>query len=85
MVQLSRRTMLLAGSAWAFATFGPSKVRAQAASARPSLPIPPELSADAAGTIKLDARTGTMRFLGERIAAAIGPRDGLCFADYIKR
>jgi blue copper oxidase len=72
MVQLSRRTMVLAGSACAFTALGPSKVRAQAASARPSLPIPPELRADAAGTIKLDARTGTMRFLGDRDTATYG-------------
>jgi len=72
MVQYSRRTMLLAGSAWAFTAFGPGKVRAQAASARPSLPIPPELRADAAGTIKLDARTGTMRFLDDRDTVTYG-------------
>jgi FtsP/CotA-like multicopper oxidase with cupredoxin domain len=72
MGQLSRRTMLLAGSAWAFTGFGPSNVRAQTASERPSLPIPPELRADAAGMIKLDARTGTMRFLGDRDTATYG-------------
>jgi len=72
MVQLSRRTMLLTGSAWVFTAFGPSKVRAQAASVRPSLPIPPELRADASGAIKLDARTGTMRFLGDRDTATYG-------------
>ncbi len=72
MVQFSRRTMLLAGSAWAFAGFAPRNVRAEAASARPSLPIPPELRADASGTIKLDARTGTMRFLGDRDTATYG-------------
>ena len=71
MVRLSRRTMLLAGSAWAFAGFGARNVGAQTI-ARPSLPIPPELRADAAGSIKLDARTGTMRFLGDRETATYG-------------
>jgi blue copper oxidase len=72
MVRLSRRTMLLAGSAWAFAGVAPRDVCAQTASARPSLPIPPELRVDAAGTIKLDARPGTMRFLGDRDTATYG-------------
>ena len=71
MVRLSRRTMLLAGSAWAFAGFGARNVGAQTI-ARPSLPMPPELRADAAGSIKLDARTGTMRFLGDRETATYG-------------
>jgi len=72
MVQLSRRTMLLAGSALAFTAMSPSKARAQAASARPSLPIPAELRPDAAGMIKLDARTGTMRFFDDRDTATYG-------------
>ncbi len=66
MVRLSRRTMLLGGSAWAFAGVGAQ------ATARPSLPIPLELRADAAGTIKLDAQTGAMRFLGDRETATYG-------------
>ena len=66
MARLSRRTMLLGGSAWAFAGVG-----ARAAE-RPSLPIPPELRADAAGSIELDARTGAMRFLGDRETATYG-------------
>jgi blue copper oxidase len=80
--------MLLAGSAWAFTALGPSNVRAQATSARPSLPIPPELRADAAGTIKLDARTGTMRFLEDRdtTTASTDPISGLHFAcDGVRR
>ncbi len=66
MIRLSRRTMLLGGSAWAFAEVGAQ------ATERPSLPIPPELRADAGGTIKLDARTGVMRFLGGRGTATYG-------------
>jgi blue copper oxidase len=70
-VQLSRRAMLRAGSAWALAGLGARQVRAQS-TARPSLPIPAELRADAAGRIKLDARTGTMRFLSDRETATYG-------------
>jgi blue copper oxidase len=71
MVRLSRRTILLAGSAWAFAGVGECKVGKQT-TARPSLSIPPELRADAAGSIKLDAQTGAMRFLGDRETATYG-------------
>ncbi|TCL70316.1 blue copper oxidase [Rhizobium sp. BK251] len=71
MVQISRRTVLLAGAACAAAGLAPRVGHAQA-STRPSLPIPPELRADAAGTIKLDARTGTMRFLDGRETATYG-------------
>src|SRR5271154_1641717 len=71
MYQLSRRTALLAACAWGFAGAIPRYLHAQGI-ARPSLPIPPELRADAAGTIKLDARTGTMRFLGDRDTATYG-------------
>jgi blue copper oxidase len=71
MVGRSRRTMLLEGTAWAFAVLGPSKVRAQG-SERASLPIPSELRADSARTIKLNARTDTKRFLGERDTATYG-------------
>ena len=66
MIRLSRRTMLLGGSAWAFAEVGAQ------ATERPSLPIPPELRADAGGTIKLDAQTAVMRFLGGRETATYG-------------
>jgi hypothetical protein len=71
MIRLSRRTTLLAGSAWALAGFGARNVGAQSI-ARLSLPIPPELKADAAGSIELDARTDTMRFLGGRETATYG-------------
>ncbi len=71
MVRPSRRTILLAGSAWAFAGVGECNVSTQT-TARPSLPIPPELRADAAGSIKLEAQTGTMRFLGDRETATYG-------------
>ena len=66
MARLSRRTMLLGGSAWALAGVG-----ARAAE-RPSLSILPELRANAAGSIELDARTGAMRFLGDRETATYG-------------
>ena len=71
MYQLSRRTGLLAACAWGFAGVIPRYLHAQGAPCQ-SLPIPPELRADAAGTIKLDARTGTMRFLGDRDTATYG-------------
>src|SRR5262245_26337441 len=71
MVQLSRRTLLLAGTAWAVTELGPNNGRAQD-SARPSLPIPAELRADAGGTIRLDARVGSMRFMGGRETATYG-------------
>jgi blue copper oxidase len=71
MVQLSRRAVLRGGSAWAFAGLGARFAGAQKI-ARPSLPIPPELRADAAGLIKLDARTGAMRFLGDLETATYG-------------
>src|SRR5262249_62364051 len=71
MVHLSRRTVLLAGVAWAVTELGPNNVHAQD-NARPSLPIPAELRADAGGTIRLDARLGSMRFVGDRETAAYG-------------
>lgn len=71
MVQLSRRTVLLAGAAWTVTGFGSRNVRAKE-SARPSLPIPPELRADAGGTIALDARPGSMRFVGDCETATYG-------------
>jgi blue copper oxidase len=72
MVQLSRRTMLL-GSAAASVMRGacPSTARAED-SARQSLPIPPELRANAAGTIALDARPGSMRFVANKDTATYG-------------
>ena len=71
MVQTSRRTVLLAGVAWAVTELGPNNVHAQN-STRPSLPIPAELRADAGGTIRLDARPGSMRFVGDRETATYG-------------
>lgn len=66
MAQLSRRTVLLRGAAACAAAtaFGPIRRACAGNSARPSLPIPPELRADAGGTIALDARPGSMRFQG---------------------
>jgi len=60
MVQISRRAVLLGGAAASMIRgFCPSRVHAED-SARPSLPIPPELRASAEGTIALDARPGSM-------------------------
>src|SRR5215472_3841471 len=71
MVQISRRTVLLAGVAWAVTELDTNNVYAQD-SARPSLPIPAELRADAGGTIRLDARLGAIRFVGDRETATYG-------------
>jgi blue copper oxidase len=71
MVQVSRRAALLAGAACAVTTLLPRSAHAQAG-ARPSLPIPSELKADAAGAIRLDARKGLMRFLGDRETPTYG-------------
>ncbi|MBV8590405.1 MAG: multicopper oxidase CueO [Acetobacteraceae bacterium] len=65
MVQFSRRAVLLAGaSACAPTAFGPIRRARAANGARPSLPIPPELRADASHAIALHARPGSMRFYG---------------------
>jgi blue copper oxidase len=69
MVQISRRTALLAGAACAVG--GLIHFRAYAQAPRPSLPIPPELRPDA-GAIRLDARTGAVRFLGDRDTETYG-------------
>ena len=71
MVHLSRRTVLLAGVAWAVTEPVPNNVHAQDGS-RPSLPIPAELRAGAGGTIRLDARLGSMQFVGDRKTATYG-------------
>src|SRR5262245_42738424 len=71
MVQLSRRTVLLAGVAWGVTELGLNNVHAQD-STRPGLPIPAELRADAGRTIRLDARPGSMRFVGDRQTATYG-------------
>ena len=71
MVHLSRRTVLLAGVAWAVTEPVPNNVHAQDGS-RPSLPIPAELRAGAGGTIRLDARLGSMQFVGDRKTATHG-------------
>ena len=71
MVQLSRRTMLLASAAWAVTELAPSCVRAQG-SARPSLPIPPELKADSGGTIRLDVPVMiAASLLGDEVASVL--------------
>jgi blue copper oxidase len=78
MAMLSRRTVLLGGAAAAMAGGFPlSKAAAQQAapqqqSARPSLPIPPELRANASGVIALDARPASMRFLGNMVTPTYG-------------
>jgi blue copper oxidase len=61
-MQLSRRTVLLGGAATAIVgAFAPNVARA-GVGARPVLPIPSELRANADGVIALDSRTGSMRF-----------------------
>jgi blue copper oxidase len=72
MTQLSRRTALHGGAAASIlGTFRLSEARAQQ-SARPSLPIPPELRANVDGVIALDARPGSMRFQGSQDTATYG-------------
>ncbi len=78
MAQLSRRTVLLGGAA-ASAVGGlrlnsaaAQAVARQPQSARPALPIPPELRADANGVIALDSRPGSMRFLADKVTATYG-------------
>jgi blue copper oxidase len=72
MVQLSRRAVLCAGAVSSLVGgLGPHFALAQD-SARPSLPIPPELRPDPQGMIALEARTGSMRFLGNRDTATYG-------------
>jgi blue copper oxidase len=72
MVQLSRRTVLLGGAAASMVGgFRPSNASGED-SARPALPIPPELRASADGTIALDARPGSMRFEGARDTPTYG-------------
>jgi blue copper oxidase len=62
MLQISRRTALLGGLA-AFASREFFSNAHAEDGARPALPIPPELRANADGVIALDAHTGSMRFL----------------------
>ena len=72
MVQLSRRTVLL-GGAGACAAAALGSIRARAGNgARPSLPIPSELRADARGTIALNARPGSVRFHNGPMTATYG-------------
>jgi blue copper oxidase len=78
MAELSRRTVLLGGAAASVAGGFPlNQAAAQQAarqqqSARPSLPIPPELRANAGGTIALDSRPGSMRFLADKVTSTYG-------------
>jgi blue copper oxidase len=76
-MRLSRRTVLLGGAAASAARgFHLGKAAAQPAaqpqSARPSLPIPPELRANAGGTIALASRPGTMRFFADKVTSTYG-------------
>ena len=71
MVRLSRRTMLLGGSAWAFAGVGECNVRC--ANDRAAVPADPSRTESRCrGSIKLEAQTGTMRFLSDRETATYG-------------
>jgi cuproxidase len=72
MIDVSRRTVLLGGTA-ASVIRGLCRSSARAEdSARPSLPIPSELRANAEGTIVLNARSGSMRFRGDHDTATYG-------------
>ena len=72
MDQLSRRGALIAGCAWAAAALIPENLRSQTSGRGRRCRSRPNSGLDAAGTIKLDARTGTMRFLGDRDTATYG-------------
>jgi len=72
MVDISRRTLLLgAGAASLVGGFQAGAPHAEGG-AQPSLPIPPELRANADGVMTLDARPGSMRFLADRETATYG-------------
>ena len=72
MIQLSRRTVLIGGAAVSMiGGFCSGRARGTV-SARPSLPIPPELRANAEGMVVLDARHGSMRFRGDHDTATYG-------------
>jgi blue copper oxidase len=72
MIQLSRRTVLLGGAAASInGRYCLSNARAQSG-ARPSLPVPPELRPNSDRMIALDARTGSMRFLDNKVTATYG-------------
>ena len=71
MVQLSRRMLLGGAAASMVGGFRPSNASGED-SARPALPIPPELRASADGTIALEARPGSMRFEGTRDTPTYG-------------
>jgi blue copper oxidase len=72
MAQLSRRALLLGGAAASMVGgLRPGRAGAED-SARPAVPIPPELRASANGTIALDLRPGSMRFQGGQDTATYG-------------
>jgi blue copper oxidase len=72
MVRLSRRAVVFGGSALsAAAAFGPARALAQNG-ARPPLPIPAELRADAGGAIMLQAQLGSMQFQNGPATATYG-------------
>jgi blue copper oxidase len=78
MARLSRRTVLLGGAAASVVgglrldRAAAQAVARQPQSPRPSLPIPPELRANANGVIALDSRPGSMRFLPDKVTATYG-------------
>jgi blue copper oxidase len=78
MAKLSRRTVLLGGAAASVVgglRLNPAAAQAvarQQQSARPALPIPPELRANANGVIVLESRPGSMRFLADKVTATYG-------------
>ena len=72
MVQLSRRTVLLGGAAASMVGGFRLSNAGTEDSARPALPIPSELRANADGIIGLDSRSGSMRFQGSQDTATYG-------------
>ena len=70
--RLSRRAIIFAGPALsAAAAFSSARTHAQNG-ARPPLPVPTELRADAGGTIALEAQPGSMRFQNGPATATYG-------------
>ena len=72
MTDLSRRCALITGAASLAAAGLPPSPALAAGAARPALPIPAEIRADAQGTIAFSASTGTRRFLPGRTTATYG-------------
>nr|WP_295741037.1 multicopper oxidase CueO [uncultured Acidocella sp.] len=70
MTDLSRRGVLIAGAA--SGAIAALRLSPAFAAARPALPIPPEIRANAQGTIAFSAGTGSVRFLPGQSTATYG-------------